>query len=259
MVPGISSLASLLSYPLFASFVLLLCALAAATLRFRRTAGGIAVLALSWTLLWSIPAASDGLRATLEERHPIVSDRELPHADAIVVLGGATWYGWLERDRVDPWEMRSSRLAAGARAWLSGRAPIVILSGGRGGRDGSEAARMKPAIERLGVPASALVLEEQSWNTEDNARNTARLARQRGVKHILLVTSSLHMPRAALLFERTGLEVSPVPVPERADRETWLDRWLPSPGALWRSGRALKEYVALLALSLGHERASARS
>lgn len=259
MVPSISAFASLLSYPLFASFVLLLCALAAATLRFRKTARGMAVLALSWTLLWSIPAASDGLRETLEERHPIVSDRDLPHADAIVVLGGATWYGWIERDRVDPWEMRSSRLAAGARAWLSGRAPIVILSGGRGGRGGSEAARMKPAIERLGVPPAVLILEERSWNTEDNAVNTARLARQRGVKHILLVTSSLHMPRAALLFERTGLEVTPVPVPEHADRETWLDRWFPSSGALWRSGRALKEYVALFALSIGHERVSTRS
>lgn len=245
MLSSVAVAVSLLSYPLYASILLLLCGLVALALRFRRTSRALVLLALSWSLLWSVPAVSDGFRGTLEQRHRLVAEESLPRVDAIVVLGGATRYGWMERERVDPWELRNSRLAAGARAWLSGRAPIVILSGGKG-----EAKRMKPAIERLGVPASALVLEGESHNTQDNAINTARLAREHGVHRILLVTSSIHMPRAVVLFERTGLEVTPVPVPERAHRTSWSDRWLPSPRALWRSGRALKEYVALLALAI---------
>lgn len=244
----LAALASALSYPLNASLLLAACGVVAILLRFRRTGAGLFAMAFLWTLLWSVPAASDGLRNSLEDQHAVVQEESLPAADAIVVLGGATRYRWLQRENVDPWELGSSRLGAGARAWLSGRAPIVILTGGRGGRDASEAARMKTAIQRLGVPASVLVLEERSRNTEDNAANTARLAHQLGVRRILLVTSALHMPRAALLFQRQGFDVTPVPVPERGHRETWRDRWLPSPGALWRSGRALKEYVALLAL-----------
>ena len=246
----LASIASALSYPLYASMVLAALGLLAAMVRLRRTAWLLVLVAFSWSLTWSIPAASDGLRGWLEAKHAVVDESSLPEADAIVVLGGATRYRWLDRELVDPWELGSSRLAAGARAWLSGRAPIVILTGGRGGRDKSEAARMKSAIQRLGVPASVVVLEERGRNTEDNAANTARVARELGVRRILLVTSALHMPRAALLFERQGFIVTPVPVPERGHRDSWRERWLPSPRALWRSGRALKEYVALTALHL---------
>jgi uncharacterized SAM-binding protein YcdF (DUF218 family) len=244
----LAALASALSYPLYASLTIAAVGAIAVLLRFRRVGLALFVMAFLWTVVWSVPAASDGLRGSLEDRNAVVSEASLPNADAIVVLGGATRYWWLQREDVDPWELGSSRLAAGARAWLSERAPIVILTGGRGGRDASEAARMKAAIQRLGVPASALLLEERSRNTEDNAANTARLAHPLGVRRILLVTSALHMPRAKLLFERQGFEVTPVPVPEKGHRQTWRDRWLPSPNALWRSGRALKEYVALVAL-----------
>lgn len=250
MPSSVAAAASLLSYPLYASILLVVLGLVASALRFRKTGKLAVVLALSWSLLWSVPVASDGLRHVLEQRHPVVDETQLPRADAIVVLGGATRYRWLNRERVDPWELRNSRLAAGARAWLSGRAPIVILSGGRGGAGDSEALRMKSAIQRLGVPATALVLEEHSRNTQDNAANTADLARERGIQRVLLVTSSVHMPRAVRLFRRTGLAVTPVSVPENATRTSWTDRWLPSAHALWRSGRALKEYVALLALSV---------
>lgn len=246
----LAALASALSYPLYASITIAAIGAMILLLRFRRIGLALFAVAILWTAIWSVPAASDGLRGSLEDRHVVVPEESLPNADAIVVLGGATRYRWLQREDVDPWDLGSSRLAAGARAWLSKRAPIVILTGGRGGRDASEAARMKIAIQRLGVPASALVLEERSRNTEANAINTARLAHELGVRRILLVTSALHMPRAMLLFERQGFEVTPVPVPERGHRDTWRERWVPSPNALWRSGRALKEYVALLALHL---------
>lgn len=259
MLQNVSDAASLLSYPLYLSLLILAVGLVVSGLRFRRTGRALLALALAWSLLWSIPAVSEWLRGTLEARYPRVAEQELPAADAIVVLGGATRYRWLQRERVDPWELSSSRLAAGARAWLLERAPVVILTGGRGPPGKSEAARMKYAIERLGVPASAIVLEERSRNTEDNAANTARILRDLGGKRILLVTSSLHMPRSALLFERQGIDVVAVPVPEGAHRTTWPARWIPSPRALWRSGRALKEHLALFALTIGYEREPTQS
>ncbi|RPE81660.1 YdcF family protein [Vulcaniibacterium tengchongense] len=238
-----------LTYPPALSFWLLACAALAALLHWRRLGALMLAVALGWSGLWSLPSASDWLRGLLESRYPVVDEAELPRADAIVVLGGGARYGWLDRPDVRPEQLRSSRLAAGARAWLAGRAPIVILSGG--GEGGiTEARRMAAAIARLGVPESALVLEERSRDTRDNARYTAELAEQHGVHRVLLVTSALHMPRASLLFRQAGIEAIPVPVPERATRASWRERWLPSRSALWRSGRALKELAGLAAVHL---------
>jgi uncharacterized SAM-binding protein YcdF (DUF218 family) len=249
MSPPVQKFIVSLTYPLTLSLWLLACAAVLLLLRRRKLGGLLLVLSLAWSLLWSIPLASDGLRGLLERRYPVVAEAALPKADAIVVLGGGSRYAWLNRPDVRPEQLQSSRLAAGARAWLSGRAPIVILSGG--GEDGdSEAQRMAAAIARLGVPASALILEDRSRNTHDNALFTAALADRRGMHRVLLVTSSLHMPRASLLFRNAGVDVVPVPVPERAKRATWRQRWVPSFGALWRSGRALKEYAGLLAVHL---------
>jgi uncharacterized SAM-binding protein YcdF (DUF218 family) len=110
---------------------------------------------------------------------------------------------------------------------------------------------MAEAITLLGVPDSALVLEDQSRSTEENAEFSARIGRQRGIHRILLVTSSLHMPRASLLFREAGFEVIPVPAPEHAARQSWTEQWVPTSRALWRSGRALKEYAGLLAIRVG--------
>lgn len=242
MLLSIQDLVVSLTYPPTLSAALLVCAVLC--LRLRRVAAAIAVFAIAWSLIWSIPQASDWLRGGLESRYPAVDEAALPEAGAVVVLGGGH-YGWTNRPGLRIDQLESSRIAAGARAWLSGRAPIVVLSGG-----GSEARTMAKAIAKFGVPASALVLEERSRNTRDNASYTAALVERRGVRRVLLVTSSLHMPRAALLFREAGFDVLPVPVPERAKRATWADRWLPSFGALWRSGRALKEYAGLLAMRL---------
>ena len=239
-----------LTYPPTLSACVLGLAVLAWLLHWRRTAVAVAGCAVAWSALWSVPLASDWLRHTLASRTPAVAEAALPEADAIVVLGGGQ-YAWLRRRDVDPYLLERSRLAAGARAWLEGRAPLVVLSGGRSGGHGlTEAGRMAEAIVRLGVPRSALLLEQRSRDTAGNAKFTAQLAREHGVRRILLVTSAVHMPRAELLFRNAGLQVVPVPVPEGAPRLTWRERWLPSPGALWRSGRALKEYAGLLSVRL---------
>lgn len=236
-----------LTFPPALSLGLLLCGAIMALARRRRLAIAVSLLGIGWSLLWSIPWNAHWLRTTLERRHPVVDEANLPRADAVVVLGGGHYGRLVHRERIDPEALESSRLAAGARAWLTGRAPIIILSGGGTGGNGSEADTMAMVIVKMGVPASALILEERSADTRGNARQTAALARARGIDSILLVTSSVHMPRANLLFRDAGLDVTPVAVPERGLDDAWTARWLPSPSALWRSGRALKEYAGLMA------------
>ena len=238
-----------LTYPPALTLCALLLAAGLMFLRRRWSAGVLAAAAMAWSGLWSIPVASDWLRGHLERRHPVQDEARLPEADAIVVLGGGSRYAWLRRARIRPEDLESSRLAAGARAWHAGRAPVVVLSGG-GDNGRSEARRMAFAIARLGVPASRVLLEERSRSTRDNARYTAELLERHRLRRVLLVTSSVHMPRAMLQFDRAGIDAIAVPVPERARRTTWTERWLPSRRALWRSGRAIKEYGAILMLHL---------
>ena len=245
MLSALSEFLVSLTYPPFLSFWLLLCGVAAVALRWRRSGKALLLAAGAWSLLWSIPQSAEWLRAPLEQRYPQVEANALPSADAIVVLGGGS-YAWLHRAEIRLEDLENSRLATGARAWFSGRAPIIILSGGRGGNGRSEAALMAVAMARVGVPSSALMLEERSRDTHDNALFTAELARQHDIRRVLLVTSALHIPRASYWFRAAGLEVVPVPVPEPGIRGNWKRRWLPSRDALWRSGRAWKEYAGLL-------------
>lgn len=250
MPPALHDFLVSLTYPpRFSLWLLIMAGVVMLFLRWRGIGLVLAALAFAWSALWSVPTFSDALRWTLEQRYPVVEETKLPQVDAIVVLGGGGSEWWMDRENVTAEELESSRVAAGARAWLAGRAPVVILSGDGEGK-GSEAARMADAITRLGVPRSALILEKRSDDTRENARQTAALAERRGIERILLVTSQVHMPRAHLLFREAGVDAVPLAVPERADRDEWHDRWLPSRSALWRSGRAVKEYAGLVAARL---------
>jgi uncharacterized SAM-binding protein YcdF (DUF218 family) len=240
-----------LTYPLALSTVLLLAGLLALAFRRRVAAVALVVAGLGWSTLWSLPLVSDALRTSLERTTPSVAVHELPRADAIVVLAGGGGYARMDREGVELDDLHdSSRIGAGARAWLAGSAPVVILSGGVGPPGHREADNMARVITRLGVPRSSLLLEDRSHSTRENAAYTARLARAHAIRRVVLVTSAIHMPRASLLFRQAGLDVIPLAVPERPERDDWQERWLPSRRALWRSGRAFKEYAGLLGASV---------
>jgi uncharacterized SAM-binding protein YcdF (DUF218 family) len=237
-----------LTYPLALSACLLLLGLLALGLRRKAIAAVLVVAGLGWSALWSVPMVSDALRLSLERTNPSIAVQALPRVDAIVVLAGGAGYARMDRAAdLDLDDMHdSSRIAAGARAWFAGRAPVVILSGGVGPPRHREADNMARVITRLGVPRSSLLLEDRSHSTRENAGYTSRLAREHGIHRVVLVTSAIHMPRASLLFRQAGLDVVPLAVPERPDRDDWHERWLPSRRALWRSGRAFKEYAGLI-------------
>ena len=79
-----------------------------------------------------------------------------------------------------------------------------------------------------------------------NARNAARMLHALGIHRVLLVTSALHMRRALALVRRAGLDAVPVATDFEARREPGVLQWLPSAGALQRSGHAIKETVGWL-------------
>ena len=210
-----------------------------------RTGPILASLGFAWLLLWSLPVASDALRGAIELQAGPREISELPQQTVAVVLGGGV-SGPRAPMRPDP-DLGSAadRLWHAARIYRAGKAQRLLLSGGttRTG-DGSEAQAMRAVLRDLGVPDSALWLEDASTNTASNAQQTAQLLKAQNIQSILLVTSALHMPRAKAAFERAGLKVYPAPTDfEVIPMPLELHRILPDASALLGSGRAFKELV----------------
>ena len=80
---------SLFAYPLGAFFLLAAVALALRLLARPRGTIAVALFALGWLWVWSMPVTADRLNASLEAQYPYLPVDQVPMADAIVVLGGA--------------------------------------------------------------------------------------------------------------------------------------------------------------------------
>lgn len=237
-----------LAYPLGLS--LSLCALALLLMLFhwRRLAAMALVVAVGWLGAWSLPAVSDALRLSLEDRFPKVLVSVLPEAGAVVVLGGGIRSGTPDWPYPDLGSA-ADRAWHAARIFHAGKAPVILVSGGRLpwlGEFASEAEAMRVFLSDLGVPSDAVLLEDRSRSTRENAVLTAEFLRERGIDDVLLVTSAMHMPRALATFRAAGVEAIPAPTDfEVRPVPNQPLRWLPDADALRDSTRALKEYLGL--------------
>ncbi|WP_253273665.1 YdcF family protein [Collimonas arenae] len=206
-------------------------------------------LSVASLLLLGILSSKAGallLVVPLEQRVPVLSAAGLHDAQAIVILGGgrlgnAPEYG--AADEPNYWTL--ARLRYGAKIYRQTGLPILVSGGSPEGWPSSEAEMMANSLrEDFSVPVKWL--EDVSDNTEQNALFSAEILRRAGVGRILLVTDALHMSRAQILFEKTGLEVVVAPtVFFSRDRLTLLS-FMPSGEGMRRSEYALHEWLGML-------------
>lgn len=229
-----------LSHPVIhAACLLILSALFAHGRRFR-IAGALLFAAVFWIWLCSTPMFAAWLRQGLVHHYPQTDASSYARADAIVVLGG----GKLPRSAAD-WRTgdrhgQLTRVGFGLQLFQDARADVIVVSGN------DQARKMTRGLLNQGVPAKSLITEDASANTYQNALYSARLLQHRGLQRILLVTSPIHMPRAAACFVRQGLIVIPAPVPESGPRFAQpLRAWWPQRHALSLSKHCLREYLGL--------------
>lgn len=161
------------------------------------------------------------------------------HSDAVVVLGAAV---------VAPGEPGSAmrrRVAHAVRVMRDCGAAHLVLSGGMVAAPPAEAHLMRELALRQGVADAAIVIEDQSRNTFENAVYTGRIMRERHWRRVTIVTDAFHMRRALYVFRRLGLTVesAPVPRPPNMAAGAWygahgreLAQWLYS-AWLFRIGR----------------------
>jgi uncharacterized SAM-binding protein YcdF (DUF218 family) len=173
-----------------------------------------------------------------------------PPFDALIVLGARL----NQRDK--PGRVARARLVHALNLWCHrGCQGYVLVTGGmRPGRGCSEARAMADwalnwAAEIWGEEVRAalqacLILEEASRSTAASARHTLPLAQELGSQAVGLVSDSLHMRRAHLLFKRQfapqGITVHPLPA-RGLVRHYWQQRRY-----LWLGKMALREGGAWL-------------
>jgi uncharacterized SAM-binding protein YcdF (DUF218 family) len=214
-----------------------------------------ALCALALVILWGGGSriVSERFAGALENRSTPLSMSEAP-ADAIVVLGGGIMPATPPR-RSPELSDAGDRVFEAARLWREGRAPLVVACGGSLDGAPPEASDIAALLRFLGVAPSAILEDLRSRTTRENAVEARNLLDPLGGKRILLVTSALHMPRAAALFRGQGFEVVPAPTDwlivaggPRSRIGTALSL-LPNVESLSITTRALREWLGLAVAS----------
>jgi uncharacterized SAM-binding protein YcdF (DUF218 family) len=253
---GLYKLAKYAVYPLtwitlFLSLATLL-AIFPSSPRRHRWIRRFAIAAFILLFLFSNRIVTHTLLGLIEEQVPPFDSSTVKRFDAIVVLGG----GIAPKGSLRPTDELSSvaleRTLCGVHLFAKGFAPRLVLTGGDAMIFGSgveEATVMKRIAQQLGVREEAILLENQSRNTYENAVHTKRLL---GNASILLVTSAIHVPRASALFRKQGLDVTPYACGYVAQDLPWSGwsgdpfDFLPDDRALRLSTEALSEIVGIL-------------
>jgi uncharacterized SAM-binding protein YcdF (DUF218 family) len=112
--------------------------------------------------------------------------------------------------------------------------PTLILMGGPTQRKDPaarpESDAMGAAMLALGVPLEALVFENRSKTTREQALEFKRMFAGRESEPFVLVTSPTHMNRSMSAFRAVGL--NPIPSPSALTSDGEHFRWLPTDDAL---------------------------
>jgi uncharacterized SAM-binding protein YcdF (DUF218 family) len=214
-----------------------------------RIFSGILAATILLLYLLACPKTTRWLVSTLEDQYHDDGIANVPVAQAIIVLGGSLKMPHGSHPLAGITNS-SDRMLEALRLYRAGKAPMLVLSGGDDplfpkARNLHEADEMRAILEEWGVPESAILVEDGSINTRENALFSHRLLEQRGIERVILVTSAIHMPRAASSFRRVGFEVVPIPADFLTgwEEQVSIFDWFPSSSALANSKDAIHEWL----------------
>lgn len=154
-------------------------------------------------------------------------------ADAIVVVSGGD---------------TTARTEAGITLYKQGWGDYLVLSGAAFDKTGpSNAATMRLQAREAGVPDSAILIDEEAMNTQQNAANSQSIFKERNFKDVILVTSGYHQRRASLEFNKRAENTIIRNYPVVSDSD-WGWYWWATPRGWWL---AVGEVVKVIAFYLG--------
>jgi uncharacterized SAM-binding protein YcdF (DUF218 family) len=128
--------------------------------------------------------------------------------DAIVVLGTAQFNG-------RPGRVLQARLDRALEVYRDGAAPSVVVTGGRAPGDAfTEAEAARDYLLERGVPAEAILMENEGRDSWESMQGVASLLGEAGLRRVLLVSDGFHLFRVKLMAKDLGLTPFGTAAPE---------------------------------------------
>jgi uncharacterized SAM-binding protein YcdF (DUF218 family) len=216
--------------------------LAASLLLGRRPALGRTLVGAALTLLLLIgwqPLPHWLIRQLETQYVEIVPEADLKAFFGMVVLGGATEEGFIAQAHSQPLLNEAAERMTAPVAMLKRNPQLrIVFTGGEGSllaSGASEAERVRPFFEGMGLGPNQVTYEAVSRTTYENAVLTAQLPGIDTQQRWLLVTSASHMPRSMATFTKAGWNVTAYPVDFRTGNATpWTEYSLKDGARNWQ-------------------------
>jgi uncharacterized SAM-binding protein YcdF (DUF218 family) len=201
-----------------------------------RLARSLIAVALASLWLLSTPLIANQI-THWAEHYPAFDWTRPSGAQAIVIIGGGGFRDWApEYAGAAANPVLLERLAYGA--FIARRTGLPILVSGFQ----AEAEAMRETL-RHNFDIEPLWVDDQAYDTYQNARNSMRILCAQGVQRVLLITRGTHMLRSVREFTAAGAQVVPAPVGLPGRQELNSTTLLPHADALLQSYSAIYELL----------------
>lgn len=169
--------------------------------------------------------------------------------DVGIVLGGFS--GLNKRNNEIAFNWAGDRLFQAIALYKKGQIKQILLSSGSANlldKHVKEADLAIKYLKLIGIPDSAILIENQSRNTIENARySLALIAKNNPKAKVLVITSAWHIPRAKLIFDKQAkqkIEYYPTNFSGKTEFEL-SDFIIPNASALSSWEMLFKEWMGL--------------
>jgi uncharacterized SAM-binding protein YcdF (DUF218 family) len=187
------------------------------------------------------------------EPDPIATKDLEKEYDFIILLGGYSNFQTAMGKSEFQLELKGgNRLITTLNLYNKGIGKRIILTGGSGkllGEKYGEAEYVATFLKTLGLPDSALIVENKSRNTWENAMFSKQIvdSLQKNAS-CLLVTSAFHMPRSKACYDKAGLPTTIYPTDYYRQKHDNLVKLLlePSSSKLFAWEALIHEWIGVI-------------
>lgn len=191
--------------------------------------------------LLSIQPTRNLLSYILEKDYLHSNLMQIEKIEAVVVLTGGSYENKATKE-ILPSDENPSRLLHALQIFMLSDARYFVCSG-RGINKTSDAEVMARTAGRLGISEARIIIEPNSNNTMEHARELGMLLKNKQMK-IGLVTSGYHMKRSLREFRKYFKEVKPLPSGFfYSPSPVSIFTFMPNSFNLYRSSVAISEII----------------
>ena len=207
-------LSKILSFVIAPYHWILLCVLLAFFIKNPKAKRKLGFLAILLYMIFGNRALINSMYSLMEPAPLFQQNIITPYEYGVVLGGGFAYSNANFPDRVF-FRDHINRLTEAMELYHTGKIRKIILSGGVGGLSrfkDLETEHIKSFLLENNWPDSVILVESTSRNTMENAKNTKAILDAKNYNNkILLITSALHMPRAAACFKKQGMPFDAYP------------------------------------------------